>query len=223
PPGGPQVEDAPGSLVNPVRLLGVVAQVGHHVVPGTAFELGDAVQVGVSSGPLQSVDLLGGDGQPQILLAFGESDPQLPPGAEAVGGGEDPCHLRRGVTFVERVLGRFGGHGGDCNSGAPPSYRVGAPLCILPLRRCSPSSGPMRSPFWALSSSEPCRLRKERAAGRMSRPGWSHGFKGATAPPRRSWWRASAMVSSSCSAASPRTRPWRTISTRRRSRWSSKR
>ncbi len=110
--GGAKVKDASGSLVNLVRLLGVVAQVGHHVVAGAALDLGDAVQVRVSNGPLERVDLLGGDGQTQLPLAFGEGDPQLPPGAEAVRGGEDPHHLGRGVAFVERVLGRLGEHGG---------------------------------------------------------------------------------------------------------------
>ena len=45
-----------------------------------------------------------GDGQSQLLLAFGQGDPQLPPGGKLVLGGKEVFHLLAGIAGIERCF-----------------------------------------------------------------------------------------------------------------------
>ena len=49
-------------------------------------------------------DLLFGDGQTQLVLGFGQGNPEKAPGSELFVGGEEVLHLFAGVTGAEGAL-----------------------------------------------------------------------------------------------------------------------
>lgn len=83
-----------------------MAQVGDHVVPGLALDLGHPLEIDLVGLALERLELVGGDPETELALAAGEGDPKPAPGTETVGGGKDPRHLARGIALVERILGR---------------------------------------------------------------------------------------------------------------------
>ena len=103
------MEDTARSGVDLVGLLGEVAQVGHHVVPGAALQLRHPVEVEVAGPAAQRRDLLLGDGEAELALAFGERDPQPAPLLEAVAGVQwDSCCLAVRALVRRYVRNREG-------------------------------------------------------------------------------------------------------------------
>jgi hypothetical protein len=85
-------------------LFSEVAQVGDHVVACLGLDFGDALQIQFGRGITQRVELLLGNGQTQLTLAFRQSDPHSTPELITVRGGEQGAHLSRRIAFVEGIL-----------------------------------------------------------------------------------------------------------------------
>lgn len=90
----PQMDDAAGTRT----LLAVGIDVRHHIVADFLFALCGDFIVDILRMRLQLCDLFVGDGQAELLFGFGKCNPQLPPGAELVVGGEQVLHLAAGIA-----------------------------------------------------------------------------------------------------------------------------
>ena len=96
----PQMDDTAGVRA----LLAIGIDMRHHIVADFLFPLRGDFIVNVLRMGLQLRDLLVGNRQAELLLGLRERDPQLPPGAELIVGGEQVLHLPAGIA---RGQGRF--------------------------------------------------------------------------------------------------------------------
>ena len=94
------MDDSPG--LGAALPIGV--HMGHHIVAELLFILRRLVKINIINMGPHFVQLLIGDGQSQRLLAFGQGDPQLPPGFELKIRGVDILHFLAGIA---RIKGRI--------------------------------------------------------------------------------------------------------------------
>ena len=125
----PQVNDTPGGRA----LLAVGVDMRHHIVPYLALtRLCDLVIHLILMGA-QLLELRLGDGQPQLLLGLGQSNPETAPGAEFFLRGEVIQHLPAGVARTQRIfVGLIVGMGcsivmGGCEAGRSRSTFMSYP------------------------------------------------------------------------------------------------
>ena len=86
-------------------------QVSHYVVTKVFLVFGHSFIINVVDMGAHLVDLRLGDVQPQLLLAFGQGDPQPAPGGEFEIRGEDMLHLFGCVAGTQGTfIGRLHGH-----------------------------------------------------------------------------------------------------------------
>jgi len=106
------------------RLEAVGVDVGHHIVPDLALPPLGVLVIDVARVRTQLGDLRLGDREPQLLLRFGQRDPEAAPRPELEIGGEEVRHLPRRVPLGQRVGGSVSLHERIILMQCPPFRRT---------------------------------------------------------------------------------------------------